>query len=424
MTMPPIAQSTGRSIWLIAYRGLTDALAKSVMFLITIAATRTLPRAEVGTLALAMTVGWLASVLADSGIQMHLAREAAQHPERIGRTVDRWLPVRLWSGLVCVAGAVALLAATSPRDVLLAGALLAVAYGINGVTECLFHIFRGLRRTDIESTLTLVQRGSLACTALAVFVWRPTLTFLALAFLLSASGTFVIALGLTRRVVRMATPASASPHEGVQREFLASVLPIGAGIVLSALYFRIDVFLLELWRGAADVGAYNAVFRLVEAMRLVPAAVLAVMLPSLFQARTRQLLAKVSLMLTLGAAASVAALWPFATPLVSLVYGPDYADAAGTFRILLLSFPLMSLNYALTSQLIGWHGHRTYAGICAGALVVNVLLNARFITTLGMEGAAWATLCTEVVLTAGCTLALARVQLEPGYLPAAAMEVR
>ena len=56
-------------------------------------------------------------------------------------------------------------------------------------------------------------------------------------------------------------------------EFLQDVLPLGAGVLLSALYFRIDVYFIEQWQGLEAVGGYNAVFRLVEALRLMPAAV-------------------------------------------------------------------------------------------------------------------------------------------------------
>jgi len=76
------------------------------------------------------------------------------------------------------------------------------------------------------------------------------------------------------------------------------------------------------------------------------------------------------------------------------------------FRILTLSFPLLSLNYALTHQLIGWNGQRIYAAICAAALIVNVALNARLIPIASMAGAAWATLGTELFLTVACLAAL------------------
>ena len=66
----------------------------------------------------------------------------------------------------------------------------------------------------------------------------------------------------------------------------------------------------------------------------------------------------------------------------------------------------MSLNFALTHQLIGWDGQRAYAIICAAALALNVALNVRLIPALSIEGAAWATVATEVLVTAGCAFAL------------------
>jgi O-antigen/teichoic acid export membrane protein len=88
------------------------------------------------------------------------------------------------------------------------------------------------------------------------------------------------------------------------------------------------------------------------------------------------------------------------------------------FRVLLLSFPLLSLNFALTHQLVGWDGQRAYAGLCALALVINVALNARLIPFWSIEGAAWATLGTEIFLTVGCGIALwsMRAPAQAGHL--------
>jgi O-antigen/teichoic acid export membrane protein len=92
--------------------------------------------------------------------------------------------------------------------------------------------------------------------------------------------------------------------------------------------------------------------------------------------------------------------------MIPWLYGARYAPAVPAFRVLLLSFPLLSLNLALTHQLVGWDGQRAYAGLCALALAINVALNARLIPIWSIEGAAWATLGTELVLTTGCAVAL------------------
>jgi O-antigen/teichoic acid export membrane protein len=178
---------------------------------------------------------------------------------------------------------------------------------------------------------------------------------------------------------------------------------------LSALYFRIDVFLVQASQGTVAVGLYNAVFRLVEALRLFPAAVLAVALPMIFQARSRDVLVRLSSILTAAAVVASAVLWVGADTAIPLLYGSRYVTAIPAFRVLLLAFPLMSLNYALTHQLIGWHRHRAYAVMCGLALIFNVAVNLKLIPLMGIVGAAWSTVATELVITLGCVLTLARL---------------
>lgn len=424
MTTGALDRGTLRRVWLVGYRAASDAAAKGAMFLVTVVAARTLSRDDFGLFALASTLGWLGAVVADFGIQMHLARETAHHPERAGDALARWLPARASSTVASLLVLIASTALFAPAaNAGLAAALLIAAYGLSGLSECLYHFFRGLGRTDLESALTLLQRGLLLAGALVTLWWHPTLTALAIAFVLPAAGTFAAALLLARRL----TPAqrSAPAAEPLSSEFLRDVAPIGAGIVLSALYFRIDIFLLEHWRGAAEVATYNAVFRIVEALRLLPAAVLAVMLPDLFRATDTKPLVRLALPLTAIGLVVAAALWLAADRLVPLVYGEAFISGIEPFRLLLLALPLMALNYALTSQLIGWHGHRAYAVICAGALGVNLLMNWQLIPAGGMTGAAWSTLWTEVVLTAGCCIALARPSAPRARVaPASALEAR
>jgi O-antigen/teichoic acid export membrane protein len=109
---------------------------------------------------------------------------------------------------------------------------------------------------------------------------------------------------------------------------------------------------------------------------------------------------------TAAAIAASTVLWTIGGRQIPLVYGAPYAAAVPAFRILLLSFPLLSLNYVLTHQLVGWDGQRAYAALCAVSLAVNVALNTRLIPMWSIEGAAWATLATEAVITIGCAVAL------------------
>jgi O-antigen/teichoic acid export membrane protein len=276
--------------------------------------------------------------------------------------------------------------------------------------ELVHHAFRGAGRTDLESTISAGQRLVALTLGLAVLTWQPDLTLLSAALLIAPIFALIWSLATARRLVPLAIdtspPLAADRRISVWREFGRDVAPIGLGIVLSALYFRIDIFLLGLWQDTVVVGLYGAVFRIVDALRLFPAAALAVALPALCRATTFRTVTALAVPLTLGAGLAGAALASVAMWLVPALYGPAYAAAVPAFRILLLAFPLMSLNYALTQQLIGWNGQRTFAALAAVALVVNLAANAWLIPRLAAAGAAWATLATEIALTAGCLVTL------------------
>jgi O-antigen/teichoic acid export membrane protein len=416
-----------RQTALVAYRAASDVVGKGAFFLITIAAARRLAQDGFGIFALASTVGWIAAIASDFGVQLHLARAVALRPSDAQRLLRKWLALRV----ATAAAALALIAAglfTLPaaRPYAPATLLLAATYLVSGLIEFLHYFYRGLSRTDVESTLTLGQRIATLGFVLLVLWLRPNVTLLGAAMLLPVVLTFayrvrlatmLACLGHDRASAPIASPGSAAR---LFTELKRDVMPIGAGVVLSALYFRIDVFLVELWNGTHEVALYNAVFRLVEALRLFPAAVLAVTLPTLCRATTVRPLVQVSSAVTAFAILATIAVWACAGWLIPFLYGTPYAGAVPAFRILLLAFPLMSLNYALTHQLIGWSGHRAYAAVCAAAFVFNVALNARLIPLLSIAGAAWTTVWTEVVLAVGCAGALwlrsARPEVEPSVV--------
>ncbi len=406
----PIPKHTLKYAALVAYRAGSDVAGKVAMFAVTVVAARRLSQQSFGIFSLASVFGGLVGLATDFGIPLHMARTVAQRPDQAPFILRRWFGVRLGTSAVATALVVVGVLASRYRAQQVPILLFALAYILSALVDFLHYFFRGVGRSDIESSLTLWQRTTTLGAVLLALWWTTNLTVLATATLLPVLGTFVFTIWISQRLARRA--AVARPSAGTQArvplvsEFWRDVFPIGAGMLLSALYFRIDVFLVDQWRGTEAVALYNAAFRLLEAVRLLPAAVMAVALPVLCQADDTRPLRRVSFALTSLGVGVAAIAWMTAGWLVPVVYGASYVGGVAAFRILMLSFPLMSLNSVLTHQLIGWHGQRAYAAVCGLALVLNVALNIKLIPALSIEGAAWATLWTEVLVTAGCAWAL------------------
>src|SRR4029079_473345 len=148
--------------------------------------------------------------------------------------------------------------------------------------------------------------------AMMVLTWWPRLDFLGAAMLAPAVIALLVSIAIACGVsieLKRDAPERLEASETLGRPplgglspavFFQDVLPLGAGVLISALYFRIDVYFVERWLGLEAVGGYNAVFRLVEAMRLLPAAVMAVTFPLLVQSTDMRLVQRIGGRLTIA----------------------------------------------------------------------------------------------------------------------------
>jgi len=395
-----------RASGLVGYKAASDAIGKASVLAVLMIAARALPTRDFGWLALATTFGWIASVASDFGIQLYLGRAIARaaHPGSVLWPLFRF---RVQTGAL----ALAVLATGTLLTVPVADTppflLVAAAPLITSVTEFLNYAYRGLGRSELESTLLLAQR----LLALAL-VWgglqiQASLLSIGLALSASALAALVASIAVARHLTPSQAVDTTAPAL-TARLWTREVAPIGIGLVLSALYFRVDVFLLERWTGLEAVAVYSAAFRLMDAFRLAPAAVLAVVLPRLFGDRDARFARHLAIGLGGFGLIVTAVTWPLTTWIMRVAYGAAYADAGPVLQILLLSFPLLALNYSLTHQLIGWDRQRAFAATSGIALGANLGLNAWLIPRLGGLGAAWATVGTEVALTVACVVAIQR----------------
>lgn len=396
----------------IVFKTLADAASRGVTLAITVAAARRLNADPFGILAFGMATGWLLSVATDAGLSMYLAREVARQRGRTHRLVLDVFGLR--TGLAFLAATATALATPDlvPAHWRMQFIIVVLAQLAGGVTETVAHYFRGIERSEIEAAIQIAQRlVTLGWALVVLWLWQR-LDYLAVAMLTPALVAMVVSMAVA--IAMSSREAAGASHGGLTvHRFARQALPLGAGVLLSALYFRCDVYFIQYWHGFQPVGGYNAVFRLVEGLRVIPAAVLAVLFPALVQSVDYERIKHLGVLLT-AAGLVLALTCAFGAPLiVRTIYGGNYAYAAPAFAILSLALPLFFLNYALTHQVIGWDGQSAYLLIAAVALAGNIAANVAFVPSQGIAGAAIGTVLTELIVTAGCLLYLAGRRVAP-----------
>src|SRR5579864_3144912 len=149
-----------REAALIAYKTFADLAGKGSLFLITLVAARRLSPWAFGVFALGSTLGWILCVATDFGVQFHLARAVARTPTEAPRLLRAWLGLRIWSAIAGLAMVIAGLASSGAATTFaLPIAIFALVYTCTGLVEFLNYFYRGLSRSDVESSLILWQRG-------------------------------------------------------------------------------------------------------------------------------------------------------------------------------------------------------------------------------------------------------------------------
>jgi O-antigen/teichoic acid export membrane protein len=387
----------------IALKATADVVGKAAMLVITVVAARRLNPDPFAILAYAMATGWLLGVATDAGLSMHLARETARHSRHSRQFLVEVISLRAGLAFFAATITVLLTPLLVPAHWRMQFVLIMAAQLCGAVIDTIAHYFRGLQRSEIESAIHAAYRVTMLVLAMAVLWWSRRLDHLGLAMLIPGLVAIAVSMAVALRLSASTGTAAALDRS----RFVKDVLPLGAAMLISALYFRIDVYFIQQWHGFQPVGGYNAAFRLVEALRLLPAAVMAVTFPLLVQARNTDLLRTISSWLIAAGGLLAVACSLGAPVIVPLIYGAHYAYASPAFAILSLALPLFFLNYALTHQVIGWDGQRPYLAIVSLALAGNVAANVMLVPAHGIAGAAIATLLTEVIVSVGCLTALA-----------------
>jgi len=183
-------------------------------------------------------------------------------------------------------------------------------------------------------------------------------------------------------------------------------IPLGVAGVLIMAYARIDQLIVFQSAGSHAAGLYGAVYGILDQAHFVPISILTTLTPIIAASwpldpgrmfRTVRLAAEMMAVGSLGALAfSIAA----AEPVVRLIFGAEFAEAAPALPILGGAFVFICFGYLNGSLMtvLGLQGRLLRISIAA--LVLNVAGNLILVPSYGFLAAAWMTLATELLVFA------------------------
>src|ERR1700722_11060032 len=231
--------------------------------------------------------------------------------------------------------------------------------------------------------LLVVVLAWLQASLITVIVWRFVVAALEL----------ILMWGFSRRFLSH----SSEIRTDRARFYLASAAPIAFSSLLASVYMRVDQVMLHNMVNDSVLGQYVAAVRVSEMFEMLPAALIASLVPilsvsakdpSAFGAYLDRTL-RYFLVLACAICVFIAT---GAGPIVKLLYGQQFAAATPLLAVLIWSEVSTFFGTVMVTAMVARNLQKYLLGPTAASALSNVVLNLYLIPRYAALGAAWATL--------------------------------
>lgn len=384
--------------WIIGGRLMNKLLA----FLVGILTARYLGPGNYGLVNYAVAYTAFFAALCNLGISSVIIKNFADHPDEEGEAVGTALALRAVSSFlsaVMIVSIVSVIDGDEPLTVLVA-ALSSIGL-LFQIFDTFNQWFQAKLWSKYASAASVVSYLAVSGYKLFLLMTGKSVTWFALATSVDYAAAAVLLLLAYRR--KGGPKLSFSMKRA--GELLRASSPFIIASLMVSVYAGTDKFMLKHMLDEASVGHYAVAVSLSTTWAFLLQAVIDSVYPSvihafdgdkrIFERRNRQLYAIV--FYAAGFISLVICL--LACPIVSILYGPEYAPAAAPLRIVVWYTAFSYLGVARNAWMVCMDRQKYLKYLYTAAAVINVALNLIMIPRLGASGAAAASLVTQISTT-------------------------
>ncbi|WP_250037909.1 flippase [Paractinoplanes maris] len=404
---PTAAAPTARSLTLATAFSLGLRLAGLVVGMTSTAIlARYLEPGGYGQLSLAITLATGVAQVADMGLALTVASRIANHRgTAAGSILSTGLALRTTAALIATAGLLFAAALGAFEGSGTAVAIVALSVPLSAAS-ILTAGSTAKFRPEIAAGLSVLQGvlwlGAVVLASSAGYglLWLACAQVVVV-ILQTATGVL-----LNKRVIPLTRPST--QHLGA---IAKATWPLAISGLATMAYYRIDSLILFHARGAEELGFYSAAYKFIDVAQIIPALVVAPLLPMIARNRDNPARKKVIFSLAsrtgvtvgIGTAAMLAVL---AGPITTFVYGDAFEPAMNPLRWLGLAFVGMCMGYIGSTTCIALGRVKALAVQSISIAVVSLAVQFWATDRWGAAGAAATSAFTELAIGLG-TLTLA-----------------
>jgi O-antigen/teichoic acid export membrane protein len=377
-----------------------------------------------GQYAIAVVTWLYLKTISDFGLSVLVTREAARHPERAGALLGSSTLMRiLVLGLLTPLALFYVMGGMNWFDLspVSGGAILLLMLSIipGSYGEAVNSVFNARERMELPAILNIftnLARFGLGLAALFAGFGVIGLAVAALIATFVSAGAYHVSL----------RHLNLKPEWAITRDqvtwFAQVSWPLLLNALLMNLFFRVDVFVIQAAQGDAALGTYDAAYKYVNMLIILPAYFTLAIFPILSRyalsggddlLKAFRLASKFLLIVAWPITIGTLVLAPW---MIRLLGGDAFLpDSADVLRVIIWFLPLSFVNGVIQYTLIAANQQRTISAAFGLAVGFNFLANLVLVPIYGYMAAAVITILTEFVLFAPLAFAMHRHVGYPGW---------
>ncbi|MDQ1275371.1 MAG: hypothetical protein QG610_944 [Euryarchaeota archaeon] len=357
---------------------------------------------DLGVLSFALSFTIIIGLIGDLGLSSLMTREISRNQSLAPKYLGNVFLIKILLAIVTfgiVAAAINILGYS--EQTIKVVYIITLSNIATNFTQTFYSIFQAFERFEYQSIGLILNSAFMLIGTSLVIVQRLDLIYFAFVYLIVNVITLVYSLVFC--LWKFTIPCLRIDWVFWKKTILESI-PFWLNSVFVIIYFKVDMVMLSTMVGDTAVGWYAASYRLIDALIFIPSVFMSIMYPifSKFHISSRDSLEfafkKSFKFLTIIAIPIGIGTTLLAEDIILLIYGIEYTPSVIALQILIWASVLSFINYTPATYLTSTNKQRTLMVLTFMGAILNIILNFTLIPMLSYNGAAIATVCTELAV--------------------------
>ncbi|MFH1587597.1 MAG: flippase [Candidatus Diapherotrites archaeon] len=336
------------------------------------------------------------------GLNNLTIREVAKDYRQAGKYLGNLFPLKAAiSTVILILILYSALLLKLPFETIVVIILLALAGIVNALADIFRALFRAFEEFAIESVAGISSSLVGFAAGIILLYYGFGITGLVFALLLASVTDFILQmafLGKIRAEIKIEFDFS------FWKSTLKSAVPFGMVILMFAVYFSVDVFILKFLRGEELLGFYTIAYNMVLAISILPQAFATSTFPFFSRnqegdaEKNERILSKSLLLSVLAGLVFALVLFIFAQDIVVLLFGTGFGETISVLQIICWGLVLLFPGIILIGYMSATGRNNVLAILLLAVTAINTALDLLLIGDFGLLGVASATVFSQIIL--------------------------